>query len=203
MAWVTVSSMLVSFDAMHPVRKRKGLIAARRRLAHQERKLAAHRKSLHGRLVNEIVRVGNHISIEKISDKGWQKQFGKSVGLRTPGMLIDHLRRTVASTGGALHEFPTRTTKLSQYCHGCSRYEKKPLSQRWHHCACGVGPVQRDLSSAARRERCAYTCLGNSGCCETRYFATGLLPGRAAGGNAAVRSSWDNEAAVARPASKS
>jgi hypothetical protein len=25
---------------------------------------------------------------------------------------------------------------------------KKPLAQRWHQCACGVGPVQRDLYSA-------------------------------------------------------
>ncbi len=29
------------------------------------------------------------------SYKGWQKQFGKSVGMRAPGMLIEHLRRTV------------------------------------------------------------------------------------------------------------
>src|SRR5438105_1845841 len=63
-------------------------------------------------------------------------------------MLIDHLRRTVASIGGTLHEFPTRSTKLSQYCHGCKTYVKKPLSQRWHECACGTGPVQRDLYSA-------------------------------------------------------
>jgi hypothetical protein len=63
-------------------------------------------------------------------------------------MFIAHLRRTVASTGGTLSEFPTRTTKLSQYCHGCKTYVKKPLSQRWHHCACGIGPVQRDLYSA-------------------------------------------------------
>ena len=48
--------------------------------------------------------VGNNIRIEKISYKAWQKQFGKSVGLRAPGMLIDHLRRTVASTGGTLSE---------------------------------------------------------------------------------------------------
>jgi hypothetical protein len=126
----------------------RGYLATRRRLAHHERKLAAHRKSLHGRLVNEIIRVGNDLRIEKISYKGWQKQFGKSVGLRAPGMLIDHLRRTVAKTGGALHEVPTRTTKLSQYCHGCRTYVKKPLPQRWHRCACGIGPVQRDLYSA-------------------------------------------------------
>jgi hypothetical protein len=126
----------------------KGYLATRRRLARHERKLAAHRKSLHGRLVNEMIRTGNDIRIEKISYKGWQKRFGKSVGLRAPGMLIEHLRRTVAKTGGILHELPTRSTKLSQYCHGCRTYTKKPLSQRWHHCTCGVGPVQRDLYSA-------------------------------------------------------
>ena len=126
----------------------KGYLATRRRLAHQERKLAAHRKSLHGRLVHEIVQAGKDIRIEKVSYQGWQKQFGRSVGLRAPGMLIAHLKRTVASTGGTLHEVATCSTKLSQYCHSCGKYEKKPLSQRWHHCSCGVGPVQRDLYSA-------------------------------------------------------
>jgi hypothetical protein len=43
---------------------------------------------------------------------------------------------------------PTRSTKLSQFCHGCGKCLKKPLSQRWHQCACGVGPVQRDLYAA-------------------------------------------------------
>jgi len=126
----------------------KGYLATRRRLAHHERRLAAHRKSLHGRLVNEIIHTGNDIRIEKVSYKGWQKRFGKSVGMRAPGMFIDHLRRTVAKTGGILHEFPTRTTKLSQYCHGCRTYVKKPLAQRFHDCPCGIGPIQRDLYSA-------------------------------------------------------
>ncbi len=125
-----------------------GYLATRRRLAYQERKLAAYRKSLHGRLVNEIVCAGNHIHIEKVSYKAWQKRYGRSVGLRAPGMLIDHLKRTVAKTGGTLSEVPTRTTRLSQYCHGCKSYVKKPLSERWHQCPCGVGPVQRDLYSA-------------------------------------------------------
>ncbi len=129
-------------------RNSKGYLATRRRLAHHERKLAAHRKSLHGRLVNEIIRTGNDIRIEKVSYKGWQKRYGKSVGMRAPGMLIEHLRRTVAKTGGTLHEFPTRSTKLSQYCHGCRTYAKKALSERFHLCPCGIGPVQRDLYSA-------------------------------------------------------
>nr|WP_244422174.1 zinc ribbon domain-containing protein [Ktedonobacter racemifer] len=120
----------------------------RRRKATKERTLAAHRKSLHGRKVHQVVKLGSTIIIEKISYKAWQKQFGKSVGLRAPGMFVELLRRTVASTGGILVEVPTRTTALSQWCHGCGRRVKKPLSQRWHHCACGVGPVQRDLYSA-------------------------------------------------------
>jgi len=122
--------------------------ASRRRKATKERKLAAHRKSLHGRMIHQIVRTGNTIITEKISYRGWQKRYGRSVGRCAPGMLIDHLRRTVASTGGTLHEVPTRSTKLSQFCHGCGTFVPKPLWQRWHQCPCGVGPVQRDLYSA-------------------------------------------------------
>jgi transposase len=126
----------------------KGYQATRRRKATKERKLKAHRKSLHGHKVHELVAVGNTIVTEKIAYKGWQKRYGKSVGLRAPGMLIDHLRRTVASTGGTLLEVPIRSSKLSQFCHGCGQTVKKRLSQRWHQCACGIGPVQRDLYSA-------------------------------------------------------
>jgi hypothetical protein len=126
----------------------RGYQATRRRLASQERKLAAHRKSLHGRLAHEIVSIGTDIRLEKISYKAWQRQYGKSVGLRAPGMFVELLKRTVAKTGGTLTEVPTRTSKLSQYCHGCQKYVKKPLSQRWHQCPCGIGPVQRDLYSA-------------------------------------------------------
>ena len=125
-----------------------GYKTTRRRLASQSRKLVAHRKSLHGKLVHEIVAQGNTIITEKISYKAWQKQFGRSVGLRAPGMFVELLRRTVATTGGTLHEVSTRRTKLSQFCHGCKTYIKKPLSERWHQCSCDIGPVQRDLYSA-------------------------------------------------------
>jgi len=126
----------------------RGYQISRQRKAARERRLAAHRKSLHGRLAHQIVAVGHTIITEKISYKGWQKHYGKSMGLRAPGMLIAHLRRTVASTGGTLHEVPTRLTKLSQFCHGCGAFVAKPLSQRLHQCPCGIGPVQRDLYSA-------------------------------------------------------
>jgi transposase len=129
-------------------KKSKRSLATQRQLAHAERRLAAHRKSLHGHLVNRIIHHGNQITIEHTSFRGWQKVFGKSVGLRAPGMFYEHLKRTVAKTGGSLRAIGTYRTKLSQYCHGCQTYRKKPLRERWHHCACGIGPIQRDLYSA-------------------------------------------------------
>jgi hypothetical protein len=45
------------------------------------------------------VAVGKTIITEKLSYRAWQKQFGKSVGLRAPGMFLEMLRRTGASHG--------------------------------------------------------------------------------------------------------
>jgi transposase len=122
--------------------------ATRRQHATTERRLAARRKSLHGHLAHRIAQVGTTINIEKTSFKGWQKQYGRSIVLRAPGMFVAHLTRIVAKTGGILTEVSASKTKLSQYCHQCRHYHKKPLSQRWHKCPCGFGPVQRDLYSA-------------------------------------------------------
>jgi hypothetical protein len=126
----------------------QGYKTTRQSLATADRKLAAYRKSLHGKLANSLVRAGNIIKTEKVSYKGWQKQFGRSVGTRAPGGFIEILKRTVARTGGTFVEFATHATKLSQLCHECGKVEKKSLSQRTHQCECGVGPVQRDLYSA-------------------------------------------------------
>ncbi|WP_244422006.1 hypothetical protein [Ktedonobacter racemifer] len=122
--------------------------ATRRQHANAERRLAAHRKSLHGNLAHRIASVGNTITIEKTSFKGWQKQYGRSIGLRAPGMFLAHLTRIVAKTGGTLHEASAYQTRLSQYCQKSGQYHKKPRSERWHQCPCGFGPVQRDLYSA-------------------------------------------------------
>ena len=120
----------------------------RRRKAAQERKLAAHRKSLHGQKVHEIVAIGNTVILEKISYKAWQKQYGQSVELRAPGMFIQHVETHRCKYG----RHPARSSHTHDQAHPILprvwQDVKKPLSQRWHHCACGVGPVQRDLYSA-------------------------------------------------------
>jgi putative transposase len=122
--------------------------ATKRQHGSTERKLAAYRKSLHSNLAHRIAQVGTTINIEKTSFKGWQKQYGRSIGLRAPGAFVAHVARIVAKTGGTLHEVSASQTKLSQYCHQCRQYHKKSRSQRWHTCPCGCGPVQRDLYSA-------------------------------------------------------
>jgi hypothetical protein len=52
----------------------KRYLTVRRRKATRERKLAAQRKSLHGRLVHEIVALGNTIITEKVSYRARPQQ---------------------------------------------------------------------------------------------------------------------------------
>jgi putative transposase len=117
------------------------------KLAELHRRQAAHRKTLHGSLVNRILRMGNRFKLEKLSYRAFQRRYGRSVGMRAPGRFVAHLKRKAASADGEVDEFSTRTTRLSQTCHGCGTVEEKPLSQRWHVCDCGV-VAQRDLYSA-------------------------------------------------------
>jgi hypothetical protein len=123
--------------------------------AELDRKLAAHRKSLHGKDANDIITMGAKIITEKIPYKVWQKTFGKSVQVRAPSMFMSRLKRKAENAGGYLNDFPTNSTKLSQICHICGNTVKKPLSQRWHIC-CGV-EVQRDLYSAFL-SKCVVNC---------------------------------------------
>ena len=121
-------------------------VRLRAKLKESHRVLAAYRRTEHGKLANRVVAMGNTVMAEKLSYKAFQRMFGKSARDRASGAFMDHLRHKAASAGGEVIEFPTRTTKLSQSCH-CGDVVKKPLSQRWHHCGCGV-EAQRDLYSA-------------------------------------------------------
>jgi transposase len=116
-------------------------------LSELHRQQAAHRQSLHGRMVNRVLRLGNVIKLEKVSYRSFQRNFGKSVNFRAPGMFVNELKRKAESAGAEVNEFPTRTTRLSQVCHNCGTVESKSLSVRWHICECGI-VAQRDLYSA-------------------------------------------------------
>jgi hypothetical protein len=74
-------------------------------------------------MAHEIVRIGKTIILEKISYKGWQKQYGKSVGLRAPGMFVERLRRTGATDG----RHPARSLH--------THHQTQPiLSRLWNLC---------------------------------------------------------------------
>lgn len=122
------------------------LETTKERLSELYRIQAAYRKTLQGRLSNKILRVGKYIKLESISYKALQMLYGKSVNKRAPSMFVSMLTRKAESAGGYVQEIPTWKTKLSQRCI-CGKVEKKPLSQRWHICDCGV-TAQRDLFSA-------------------------------------------------------
>jgi TPR repeat protein/transposase len=119
----------------------------RAELAEANRRLAAARKRLQGRMANRVLGMGASVNMERLSYRGWQRVWGRSVGFRAPGMFVERLRRKAIACGGSVNEFPPDKNKLSQVCHSCGAVEKKPLSQRWHNCECGVS-AQRDLYSA-------------------------------------------------------
>lgn len=118
-----------------------------RQVAELHRRLAAHRKTLHGALGNRLLGHGTAIACERLDYVSWQKNFPRSVRDRAPGLLVEVMRRKAESAGGQqLYEYNPRTTALSQTCL-CGNGKKKPLSQRVHRCACGI-TEDRDLFSA-------------------------------------------------------
>ena len=122
--------------------------ATKTQLSELERKLAAGRKRDHGELANKILGLGNCIQTEKLSYKGWQKNFGKSAKVRASGMFVSLLIRKAESAGGKVVELNTRLLKMSQVDHIAQTYTKKPLSQRWHLLGGESEVVQRDSYSA-------------------------------------------------------
>lgn len=135
-----------AIKGVRPNRKSRRMRQTETKIADIQRRQAAHRKSQHGQLVNRILAMGDVFQFEKLSYRAFQRRYGKSVGRKAPSSFVQLLRRKAVSTSGQTNEFPTRPTRLSQTCH-CGSVVKKPLSQRWHICPCGV-EGQRDLYSA-------------------------------------------------------
>ncbi|MDQ2637357.1 MAG: transposase [Actinomycetota bacterium] len=87
------------------------------RVAELHRRLAEHRKTLHGALGNRLLGHGTDIACERLDYVSWQKNFPRSVRDRAPGLLVEMMRRKAESAGGQqLYEYNPRTTALSQTC---------------------------------------------------------------------------------------
>jgi transposase len=111
------------------------------------RKQAYHRKSLQGKLANEIIKLGNIINTEKVSYKAWQKLYGKSILNQAPSAFEGILTRKAETLGGGTNKINTYQTALSQHCI-CGEQEKKALSERTHRCKkCGFMAPRDELSA--------------------------------------------------------
>ena len=115
------------------------------KLVEMHRKATAHRTGLHGQVAHAILSRGATIHVERNSYKSFQRSYGTSVGSAAPATFVNHLTRLAESAGGSVTRVPT-TLRLSQTCL-CGTIKKKSLSERVHHCDCGI-TVQRDVWSA-------------------------------------------------------
>lgn len=106
----------------------------------------ARAKTENQRLVNDVLSIGNVIKTEKVSVKGWQKNWGKAIGAKSPGFVQSELKRKAESAGGSFTVFSTQKTALSQTHLDGSRV-KKSLDQRIHRDNSGI-VMHRDLFSA-------------------------------------------------------
>jgi hypothetical protein len=125
----------------------KALSSARQQRRERERRLAAERKRCHGELANRILGQSTTVKTEKLSYRAFQRNFGKSAKVRGAGIFVGTLRTKLKAASGALNEFATRTTCLSQFDHTDGTFAKKPLKQRYHEFPDGMR-VGRDLYSA-------------------------------------------------------
>ena len=116
-------------------------------LARADRKIRETRDKLQGQLANQILRQGSLVRTEKLSYKSFQRNFGRSVRDRAPGMFIEKLKRRADHLGASVEEINTFKTYLSSRCHNCGTRKKKTRNEREHICDCGVS-AHRDLYSA-------------------------------------------------------
>ena len=110
-------------------------------------------KLSHNDLANKILSIGNEIYVENMDFKELQKRyhkgirgFGKSLGNKSPSMLLEIIDRKLSYINASLNKVNTITFKASQYNHVEDKYIKKDISDRWNDIS--GDQIQRDLYSA-------------------------------------------------------
>ena len=116
------------------------------RVGELHRRLAAHRATLHGALVNRLLGHGTETACERLDYVSWQKNFPRSVRDRAPGLLVELMRRKAESAGGQqLYEYDPRTTALSQpVCAGRKR------KSRSHNGSTVAGAASQKIATCFR-----------------------------------------------------
>ena len=117
--------------------KRYDALCAKRKELY--RKLAATRKSDHGKVINEFLGKSGTVMCEKNNHRAFQRSFGRVINRSAIGSFIAHLKRSAERAGLDFIELDPFSLKLSQYDPATDTYTKKPLSQRWHQWGNKVG----------------------------------------------------------------
>lgn len=119
------------------------------------RRVAETRKHFMLELIWKIRSQADIAKIDKDSYKGWQKQYGKSVGKNAPGMFARLLKEVFEKTNGKYYEINTISSKSSQRCPNCDNLHKKGSTEqvdsrsiRTHECNKCNFIIQRDIASA-------------------------------------------------------
>jgi putative transposase len=123
-------------------------------LGHYYRKLSNQRLDFIHKESSSIINKTRLIATEKLTIKNMTANGGnRKKGLNreildtTPSAFFKLLKCKAEEAGIDWVEVPTRIVKPSQTCHRCGTTVKKPLSERWHRCLCGVN-CSRDENAA-------------------------------------------------------
>ncbi len=127
---------------------------AKAKVAKLHSQVANARKEFLHQTTARIIKSASVIAVEQLnvagmSSKGgsYKKGLNREILSAAPSMFHQMLKYKAEEAGIEWIEIATRAVKPSQTCHGCGRQEKKPLSQRWHTCVCGVS-CSRDENAA-------------------------------------------------------
>jgi putative transposase len=133
--------------------------------SHNRKKAVKKLVALHGKIANQrkdfihqqsarLVKQCGLIACEALSVKNMTRSGGRyKRGLNreilstAPRQFHSLLKFKAEEAGTIFVEIPTRQVKPSQTCYGCGNQSKKMLSERWHHCHCGIS-CPRDENAA-------------------------------------------------------
>jgi hypothetical protein len=65
-------------------------------------------------LCNKLLSLGKHVKLEKLSNQELQKNCGRSVAVRAPGLFVSQLIRKAAHAGSGVETTTTWKAKLPQ-----------------------------------------------------------------------------------------
>lgn len=130
-------------------RKSKHYLGLAAELADAHRRAAAHRKCVHGEVVNRVLEHAGTVKVEKNNFKAFQRSgCGRSLGLGGPSGVFSSMKRKAESAGLKYVEIDPRVLKPSQHDLETGEYVKHDRSERWIQLGRSGLWINRDVMAA-------------------------------------------------------